>query len=550
MSKNYIKNKINQIIKREGQTINNAHAHTCDHAMWSRRNFISSLGLASVGAAFAVGGNPLKALGGTSLLNMLSTLETDRKLVIIRLEGGNDGLNMVIPRFNSTYYNIRPTIAIPESGLSALDAQFGLHNAMSDLMPLWNAGDMAVVHSVGYPEANYSHFESYNIWYAGSPSDDIWETGWLGRYFEQEFPSFFDAPPLVPPALEIGNTANLMFQTKAANLALAVYDPVEFYRIAENGEVFDTFELTADCAYGTEQMFMRQLSNSCIRYAESIKNAWESSSNTAVYPDDNYLADQLAIIARMIKGHLGTKIFLVHIGGFDTHSDQEGWHDTLLNNIGSAVSAFMTDLDQDPTAKQNTLVMTISEFGRTRAENGSLGTDHATCAPMMFFGPEVIGGLKGSFASIDADDLNEYDEPIFTTDFRSMYVTVLKNWFCLDPVWVDYIFRQNFSIVPNLLPACTPSVGTNGYAVLYGHNPASSGNAIEIKYAILAKSNVRLQILNTAGQPLVTLVNEVKEPGAYKFNFNRTNHGLPAGTYVYRLEVAGKRYERKMIYPF
>ena len=144
-----------------------------------------------------VNGIPMYALGNTFQMMPLSMLESDRVLVLIQLRGGNDGLNTVIDRFNSEYYNIRPSLAITESNLWALDQKNGMPNAMNSLKPMWEEGKMKVIHNVGYPDPNYSHFRSSDIWATASDEDEYVSSGWIGRYFDYEFPAFQDAQPTI-----------------------------------------------------------------------------------------------------------------------------------------------------------------------------------------------------------------------------------------------------------------------------------------------------------------------------------------------------------------
>ncbi|MBK6609341.1 MAG: DUF1501 domain-containing protein [Sphingobacteriales bacterium] len=542
-TKNQHQNCDHQI--REGATLNNSQAHQNDHTNWSRRSFLTSLGLTAVGGMLMAGSNPLRVLAGSPILNALAASPANRTLVIIRLDGGNDGLNTIIPRGNSYYYNARPNIAITEANLSPLTTDVGINKAMDALLPLWNEGKMAVMQSVGYPSQNYSHFRSSDIWATASDSDTEWHTGWLGRTLANEFPLMSEAPPTVPPAIEIGLNSSLSFAHDTSGyMSLAVYDMVSFYRLAQTGQLWDTSNL-ADCEYGDEQKFMRQMYNNSYRYADNIKKTYEKTVNTANYPNST-LARQMAAVARLIKGRLGTKVYMVSIGGFDTHVNQVGAHETLLSRIAESVKAFFDDLNADQEVADNTLVMTISEFGRRLPQNGTAGTDHSSAAPVLMWGNGVIGGVKGNLADLN---IPYYAEPTFTLDFRTIYAAVLKNWFCLNPVLVDYVFQQHFDPTPNLLPDCSNNY-TDNPAVLMGHNPNATYSAMEIKFGLMYKGQVTISILNPQGQKLATILSELKEAGSYTVTFNRMPYGLPPGDYLYRIEAGGKAYTRKIGYLF
>lgn len=536
------KNKKNNHI-RHGASLEHGEAHDRDHAMWSRRQFLNATGLFAIGSAFALGGNRIQALAKSPALSKaLMNADNERVLVIIFMGGGNDGLNMIIPRYNSTYYNIRPTIAVQEADLAPLTPEFGINGAMGDLVPLWNDGKMAVVHSVSYPNQDYSHFRSTDIWASGSAYNVYLNTGWLGRYLNYEYPAYIDAPGEAPVAIQVGVQSSLVLMGEDVSMGLTVNNPTEFYQIAQTGQLFPTDNLP-DCAYGEELGFMRQMANNTVRYAESVKHAYDLAA-TANYPDSD-LADQLAITARLIKGGLPTKIYLLEIHGFDTHSDQLDYQPILLERIGAGVKAFYDDLAA-AGLDENVLTMTFSEFGRTNAENASFGTDHGQAAPLLLFGGNVIGGIKGTFGALSDDE--DSGDQAFTTDYRSVYSSILTDWFCLDPLVVRGIIGNEFDVVPNLLAPCTPNVGSNELAVLLGHDRSlSQSNTLLIKYALLQRGIVRLQVLNSAGQVKATLVNATQDPNSYTVPFIPTAYNLPPGEYLYRLETAGKTYSRRVM---
>lgn len=528
---------------RNGAALEHGDAHEREHAFWSRRQFLNATGLFALGSAFALGGNRIQALAKSpALTKALMDANNERVLVIIFLGGGNDGLNMIIPRDNTTYYDIRPTIAVQEANLEALSPEFGLNSAMADLMPLWNDGKMAVVHSVAYPSQDYSHFRSTDIWASGSAASVYLNSGWLGRYLEYEYPAYDIAPNEAPVAIQVGVQSSLVLMGNDTSMALTVNNPTEFYQIAQTGQVYPN-DVLPDCAYGEELGFMRQMANNTVRYAESVKYAYDRAT-PATYPADNDLAEQLAITARLIKGGLSTRIYLLEIHGFDTHANQLDNHPYLLQQIGSAVKAFYDDLGT-AGVDENVLTMTFSEFGRTNAENGSLGTDHGQAAPLMMFGGTTIGGLKGTFSPlVDGDS---YDQS-YTTDYRSVYSAILTNWFCLDPLVVRGIMNDQFAPTPNLIAPCPPSVGSNDLAILLGHDRSlSQSNTLLIKYAILQRGMVRLQLLNSAGQVKATLVNTTQEPNSYTVQVVPAAHGLPPGEYLYRLDTGGKTYSRRVM---
>ncbi|MEM9920397.1 MAG: DUF1501 domain-containing protein, partial [Bacteroidota bacterium] len=455
--------------KRHGISLKDGPAHSRHHQL-NRRNFLRMSGLAALGGGMLLQGVPVSAFSPAPLLASLNTADCgDRILVLIRLKGGNDGLNTIVPFQDDEYYNIRPTLAIPRTDLWTLNDEFGMPNYMSELQPFWEEGRMRVVHNVGYPRPNYSHFRSSDIWASASDSEEIISTGWMGRWLDNEFPAFADAPPTIPPALQIGVQANMIFRSAGTNMALSISNPAEFYQIAQSGQLYNTTGL-GNTPAADELAFVRTVSNSAFRYAEQIQLAYQNGRNDAAYPElypASYLGEQLAIVARLIKGRLGTRIFMVSIDGFDTHAEQVDAHPALLNALSSTVKAFYDDLRKDGFAKE-VVSMTFSEFGRTIFENGSEGTDHGTGGPMLIFGEEIGQGFHGTHPNLR--DVDQYGDPLFDVDFRQVYATVLQDWLCVPSEVSDFTLGQPFDKIDGIVPTGNPPVGANDNAALLGHN--------------------------------------------------------------------------------
>lgn len=529
--------------KKFGGSLTDHLAHQSAHQEWSRRDFVRMTGLAGLGTALSLGTSTVRPFAPNSLMTSLANADCgDRALVLIRLRGGNDGLNTVIHRGNDDYYNIRPTLAIPESGLWGLNDDYGMPNEMTEWQQLWGDGHMQVIHNVGYPNANYSHFRSSDIWASASDSYDQVTTGWIGRWLDQELPAFQSAAPVVPPALQIGVETNMIFRAVANNMALSISNPESFYQIALTGQLYSTLGLTNE-PNQTELRFTREIANSAFRYSESIRDAYNFGSNDVDYPADNNLAEQLSIVARLIKGNLGSKVYMVTIGGFDTHSDQADTHPILQMRLATAVKSFFDDL-QSSGHSQNVLAMTFSEFGRTIYENGSLGTDHGTGAPMFVFGENIGQQLHGD--APDLNDLNAFGDPNFSVDFRQAYATVLQNWLCVAPEVIENVLGGNdFGVLPDMLPPSSPPLGLNEAAQLLGHNPdPEQPGFIQIKYAMRQRGQVRLRILSPSGEPLRVLVDAFQERGSYIFRLQPGQVYLPPGKYFYRLETSGRTLTR------
>ncbi len=532
---------------RPGATLNDSAAHADDHRLWSRRDFLSASGL--MGAGLLLNRLPIRAFQPTPLMAALSAAGgNDRILVLIRLDGGNDGLNTVVERGNSQYYNIRPTIAIQENNMWALSPQYGMPLATNALQPMWNDGMMKVIFNVGYPEPNYSHFRSYDIVASGSDADVVVDTGWLGRFLGTEYAAFLEAPPTVPPALQIGLQNNLVFKADVANMSLAISSPQEFYQIAQTGQLYQTATL-GNTPRELELAFVRQTANAAFRYSETVQQAYGVGQNQVTYPApaENPLAEQLAIVARLIKGNLGTRIFMVEIGGFDTHAKQYELHLELLNHLSTAVKAFYADLAFGNSGLEDKVLgVTFSEFGRTIFENGSNGTDHGWGTHILMFGGGLGNGFTGQYQDLSNPD--PFVDPSFSVDFRSVYATILQDWLGNTPELVNFVMgQQNFPIINGLVPPAAPSLGDNDRCALLGHNPhATQSGTIEIKYSIMMEGPLRLQILDKAGNVLRTLIDEYKTKGSYTFDFNPAQWFINPGTYQYRLQSGGQVFQREI----
>lgn len=530
---------------RHGSCLEHGEAHAADHARWSRRDFLAQMGLASAGVAFALNGVPMSAFGKAPMLHQLGLLETDRVLVLLQQSGGNDGLNTIIPVRNDIYYQSRPTIAIQPTEAIALDADTGLHPAMQSLQPLWGEGKMAVVHNVGYERSTRSHFEGTVNWVTGRDQGTGEGTGWAGRYLADEF--LDDGVPLeYPLAVRVGSSPATLFQSDYGNLSVTFTDSQQFERFIDQGGYYDPNNVPAT-VYGETLSFVRTVTNASYRYVESVQQAASEAANLGTYPGGS-LASSLAVVARLIRGQLGSRVFAVSEGGFDTHSDQggaQGSHANRLGSIADAVAAFMADLASDGL-DQKVLVMTFSEFGRTLLENGSRGTDHGAGAPLMLFGSGLNGGLYGTQSSLQPGDLYNGD-PRYTTDYRDVYHTLLSDWFGLANDNVVDIMGRSFN---NLGFVGATTVGRDeadvpGAFQLEQNYPNPFNPATQIRYTISQSGTVRLGVYDTQGRLVHSLANRTQAPGTYTVSFDGAD--LPSGTYLYRLETPAGMQTRRMV---
>lgn len=536
-----INNKLNKKVRpsKEEQKI-----HDHEHTQWNRRSFIQALGLAG-GGSMLLGGTAISATSPSPLAVALAENENDNILIIIRLEGGNDGLNTIVPIYDyDTYANLRPSIKHQQNDLINLNDDFGIPNYMNELESVWGDGSMKVVHGVGYPDQNLSHFRSTDIW--ASTEDNFEEpTGWWGRYFEDRYPDYISNPPEIPPAVQIGSIGNLIFKGNNSNYAFSVVNPEQLQNVAENGTLHDVLDIP-DCVYGDKLLFMRATANTTFIYSGVINDAYLAANNSVEYGDGE-LAKQLAIVARLIKGGLGSKVYMVSLGSFDTHAEQPERHQELLSDLSSTIKNFYDDL-KTVGMDDKVLAMTISEFGRRPYENGSNGTDHGAASPVMLFGPALNGsGFVGNHP-----DLSTWDEDnnlIPSSDFRDIYNTVLTEWFCLDPSIVSTILLNESYETLDLGLTCE-ALSTSDFSNTnrFAHVAIYQNNQTFIEINLANTSHVTIKLYDMMAKEIGTITNEMLFAGRHRFNVRDQIQGrLSYGQYIYRISTGGQYYSKSIL---
>ncbi len=534
-----LQNKKNSEKSKEQKQI-----HDHEHTQWSRRSFIQALGLAG-GGSMVLGGTAISATAPSPLAVALAENENDNILVIIRLEGGNDGLNTIVPIYDyATYANLRPTIKHQENDLINLNADFGIPDYMSELESVWGDGSMKVVHGVGYQDQNLSHFRSTDIW-ASTAENYVEPTGWWGRYFEDLYPDYIITPPEIPPAVQIGSIGNLIFKGNNNNYAFSVVNPDQLQSVAENGTLHDVLDIP-DCVYGDKLLFMRATANTTFIYSGVINDAYLAANNSVNYGEGE-LASQLAIVARLIKGGLGSKVYMVSLGSFDTHADQVVRHQELLMDLSSTIKNFYDDLTASGM-NDKVLSMTISEFGRRPYENGSDGTDHGAASPVMLFGPALNGSdFVGTHPDLSTWDDN--DNLIPTTDFRDIYNTVLTDWFCLDPSIVSTILlNETYENLDLGLTCETLSTSDFSNTNRFAHVPIYQNNQIFIEINMPNSAHVTIKLHDMLAREIGTITNEYLSAGRHSINVRDNIKGrLSYGQYIYRISTGGQFYSKSII---
>lgn len=498
-----------------------------------------------------IDGYSVKAFNANSPLVqalMRGTTLTDHVLVVVQLSGGNDGLNMVIPVADySNYFNARSNIAIPQNRVLNISGVTGtgLHPAMTGLQSLFTEGKAKLVQAVGYPQPNFSHFRATDIWMSASNSTQEVYSGWAGRYLNYEYPNFPngypnpDAPD--PLAIQIGSTTTLTTQGPTVNMGMSITNPTTFYNL-----VSGVTDPAPNTPAGKELSFIRTVNQQTQKYAAVIRTAANNVPTQGTYPSNNSLADQLKIVARLVKGGLKTRVYMVSFGGFDNHSVQvnaadttTGTHATLLQRVSDAIKAFQDDL-KGLGVEQRVIGMTYSEFGRRIKSNSSVGTDHGAAAPMFLFGSSIEAGMLGVNPTIPASATVNDNVPM-QYDFRSVYATILEKWFCLDKTIVDSLFPPNINAQLQSLPilkagvcsGITPPPTTTGDKVIWNYpHPFTHNTEITFK---TQGGHTLLQVYDTLGRLIATLVEkEYTGPTTDKITFVAT--GLPTGIYYARLQ--------------
>ena len=345
-------------------------------------------------------------------------------LVVVQLTGGNDGLNTVVPHGQDAYYRLRPTLAQKPSAVHRLDDDVALHPSLGGLAGLYREGALTVAHGVGHPAGNRSHFRSMEIWHTAEPFAPAGRVGWLGHLADQ----LLAAAPGSLPALAVGGAVSPLSMRGAAASPPAIQDERGFRLPAASRAIAGARGAIVDAERGVEGDlgFLRRAARVSYDAAERMA-ALADRPGAPEYPGTD-LARRLRLVARLVRGGFGARVFQVELGGFDTHASQGAQHARLLAELDGALAAFQRDLTEGGRA-DDVVTMVFSEFGRRARENGSRGTDHGRGNPVLFLGGPVVGGQVGQRP--DLDRLVDGDVPS-TTDFRGLYRQLEEDWMGLE----------------------------------------------------------------------------------------------------------------------
>ncbi len=508
-----------------------------------------------------IDGFSVRALGPNSVFQRLLSpfTETDHVLVLIQLNGGNDGLNTVLALDQyGNLSNARSNILIPESDalpLEGYDAT-GLHPAMTGMQTLFNEGKLQIIQGVGYPQQNYSHFRSTDIWMTGSDADENLTSGWAGRYLEYEYPNYpvgypNDTMP-DPLAIQLGSLLSVTLMGSTNGMGVTIGSVDEFYNLVTGIQ-----SPAPNTRAGKELSYIRLISQQSQAYnAVILEAAGNVTQQYSGYPaaGANILADQLKIVARLVAGGLKTRLYMVSLGGFDTHSNQveatdttQGIHAGLLQLLSDAVYAFVRDLEF--LGIQNRVVgMTFSEFGRRIVSNASMGCDHGAAAPLLVFGHPIQSGILGQNPEIPAN-ANTDDNIAMQYDFRSVYASMLQDWLCVPAQDLEDVMLHAFQPLPIInSPGCisTDIHELNQKAglslITCQPNPFTFSTTVDFT---TEGGHTLVQVFNPNGQVVDTLVDAEYAPGTYSVYYNADH--LISGHYYCRLQNGAVQQVKMMI---
>ena len=355
-----------------------------------------------------------------------------KKLVIIQLSGGNDGLNTIIPYTNDIYYKKRPGLSVPKNELIKVTDELGFHQSLAPLKNLYDQGYLSIINNVGYPNPNRSHFRSTDIWQTASDASQYLDTGWLGRYIEQ-----FGKMPYT--GIELDDSLSLIMKGESMN-GIATKNPRTLFSNTQTPYFKKVLNHQSDAHLSEHNL--GYLYKTMIEAKSSAKYIYETSKtykSSLEYPK-NPFGKQLKTTSEFINSNLDSSVYYVSMGGFDTHANQENRQKKLLKTYSESMEVFINDLKQNDTFK-DTLVITFSEFGRRLQQNAAGGTDHGAANNVFIIGENLK--TKGFYN--DAPNLLNLDpngDLIHSVDFRSIYATVLDTWLQVDD---EAILNKSFN---------------------------------------------------------------------------------------------------------
>jgi uncharacterized protein (DUF1501 family) len=351
--------------------------------------------------------------------------------VVVQLTGGNDFMNTVIPCNNDLYYDFRPTISVAQNEVLPIDNGLGFNPNAAPVKELYDRGKVAIVQGVGYANSTRSHFRGMDIWHTCEP-DIVAQEGWLGKVVRELDPD--KENPLT--AVSFGR--GLPRALTAKNVTITSVGDLDTYGLMtgitdqqQRNDALNIFQkmYTQAIGSGPVREYLAQTGRDVLRGADVLKKAPALYSSDIEYAD-NPIAKSLRDVARVHLANLGTRVFYVQHGGYDTHANEGPVHPRLLSELSPAISDFFDDLRAHDAA-ENVVMLVFTEFGRRIRDNGS-GTDHGAGGGSFIIGERVKGGLYAEYPSLDPDK-HDTGDMAFNYDFRGLYSTILEQWLNIEP---------------------------------------------------------------------------------------------------------------------
>lgn len=386
---------------------------------FSRRDVLKQGGVIALGL---VAPPWLSAIAKADMLRQVKggKVDPDNVLVVCQLSGGNDGLNTVVPWANKRYYQLRPTLGIPEAQVLKIDDSLGLHPELKGLLELFKEKKVAIVQGVGYPSPNRSHFKSMEIWQSASPEGRL-KYGWIGRHFDTQ-----GAINPLNPVVAIGLSTEKPRALNAERASIPCFASLTDIQAMVGDPDIERMLRQIQGTEGGKDSDIRavQMANkTALDAMATLRDRLAGFAPKQTYGNDRF-GQGFKQIAQLVTTSPQTRVVYFSVGGFDTHARQADSHKNLLGGFGNAMLAFQREMEALGKDKKVTTLV-FSEFGRRCYENASGGTDHGAAAPMLLVGGNVKGGLYGPIP--DLDNLQDGDLR-FAIDFRQVYATAIDQW--------------------------------------------------------------------------------------------------------------------------
>ena len=371
-----------------------------------------------------------------------------RVLILLQLSGGNDGLDTVVPFADDAYRRARPTLGLKKGETLPLDDYRGFHGSLKALRRHYDAGRVALVEGVGYPDPIRSHFKSYDVWHTADIRGRNAGDGWVGKLCDAAFKDVRN------PNLVVHVGANVPYSLHSTTHPAASFVNPRAYRWAGGESETEAYEKAGGMEAEPDSRakpkkregessldFLRRVLADGQSSSEQVRRAVAAYRTPIEYPPNEALAQSLADVAALVSGGIGARVISVEAGGYDTHTDERNRHDQLMRTLDAALGPFLDDLGRSEAGRK-AVVLVFSEFGRRVAENGARGTDHGVAGPMFALGHDIKGGLYGKHPSLEKLDDGDL---IHTTDFRSVYATAIERCFAVKH---ERVLGAKYPLVP------------------------------------------------------------------------------------------------------